>query len=116
MKKSAIGMVVVFLLTVAFASRGEGANKYGCVTTVHHYMRDGKIRAAVEVAGTFFYFHANKMMVSPPHDLTLRQLVRWEPVLASFRAAATAKVKVKIKYNTSSKRVRSIRIRFNVPC
>ena len=65
MKRAAIGMLVVFLLTVAFASRGDSAQvtTIGCVTRLYHFMgSDGKVRVGVQVGGTYFYFHANKMM------------------------------------------------------
>ena len=96
MKKAAIGMLVVFLLTVAFASRGEGirhrtVTTVGCVTRLHHSMpSDGKVRAAVQVGGIWYYFHANKMMRGRKYSLKYSQLAAWEPVLANFRTAAAA--------------------------
>jgi len=81
----------------------------GGVTTLYQRLHlDGKVIAAVRVAGLFFHFHASKMMAGRTYPLTYWQLRAWEPVLANFRAAAAAKVKAKIIYDSSSRRVDNI--------
>ena len=123
MKKAAIGMLVVMALSFGPVPMGESArvSHTGCITRFEHRLSGtgDRVVVAMRVGNKLFIFQEKMGKIKQGGRLkwiTSSVLAAWEPVLAQFRAAAVAKVKVRLWYDDSSKWVKDFFIQFNQPC
>jgi len=120
MNRTIMGVLLALVLSFISVRQAEPAiaTEKGCVHGFsHHLNTDGTTSMLVRVGAKWLYFHVNHIKVTGPVVyLTRAQVAAWEPLLADFRAAAIAKVKATVWYDTNTNVLTAHSVRFYEPC
>ena len=124
MRKVLFALLVVSLFAFGLRTVGEGAytSIFDCISRIDFYGIEtpGKAQVTVTVGKTLFVMTADGMIFSTSPGtwpyLTYAQVAAFEPILASLRAGAAARVKASVQWNESTNRVFSISVVYGAPC
>lgn len=123
MRKILLGVVAAGLLAFGLGRAGEAATKEvrDCINQIlFPSLTGGKAQVVVVVGSTHLWVTPDGRMtagvVAP--SLTYAELAAFEPILATLRAGAAARVKLHVMWDdsTTTKRVYNVRVLFGERC